>query len=126
MCGVRLMTMERIGMKAAGPPHDKGISWEKFCEHRGYAAPGYDPKHPKDGEDAPACVFFDETARAWSTAGCEVLEASGTSVRCSCEHLTYKRNCARTTWHQLQSLLGGTQCLLLFGNCQIRLHKAFE
>jgi len=58
MFGVKLMRMERHGMKAAGPPHNKGISWEKFTEHRGYAAPGYIPKHPKDGELAPDGKIF--------------------------------------------------------------------
>ena len=24
-------------MKESGAPHDKGITYEKFCEHRGYA-----------------------------------------------------------------------------------------
>ena len=58
MGGVKLMKMERTGMKKAGPPHDKGITWEKFCEHRGYAAPGYEPKHPKDGETAPDGTIY--------------------------------------------------------------------
>jgi len=58
MFGVKLMRMERHGMKAAGPPHDKGITWEKFQEHRGYAAPGYVPKHPKDGDIAPDGKIF--------------------------------------------------------------------
>ena len=53
MCGVRIMLMDRTGMKAAGPPHNKGITWEKFAEHRGYAVPPYMPKHPKNGEIAP-------------------------------------------------------------------------
>ena len=53
MFGVKTMKMTRYGMKKAGPPHDQGITFEKFAEHRGYATPGYEPKHPKDGETAP-------------------------------------------------------------------------
>lgn len=40
-------------MATSGPPHNKGITFEKFAEHRGYAMPGYVPKHPKVGEVAP-------------------------------------------------------------------------
>ncbi len=40
-------------MKEAGGVHARGITWEKFVEHRGYAAPGYKPKHPKEGEMLP-------------------------------------------------------------------------
>merc|ERR1719231_2099550 len=53
MMGLKLMKMSRVDMAKAGSPHDKGITWEKFNEHRGYACNGYVPKHPKDGEDAP-------------------------------------------------------------------------
>lgn len=28
----------------------QGITYEKFLEHRGYAGPGYIPKHPKEGD----------------------------------------------------------------------------
>jgi len=81
MFGVRLMTMERVGMKAAGSPHDKGITWEKFCEHRGYAAPGYEPKHPKDGEKAiDGKIFAIDGSGATSTLLAEakkVAEAAG-------------------------------------------------
>ena len=52
--GVKVMRMSRVEMLKSGSPHDAGITWEKFSEHRGYALPGYEPKHPKDGEDAPA------------------------------------------------------------------------
>merc|ERR1719240_2372137 len=33
--GMKTMKMSRIKMKDAGDPHNKGITWEKFCEHRG-------------------------------------------------------------------------------------------
>lgn len=52
MMGVRVMKMARTQMVASAAPHNKGITWEKFCEHRGYACPGYVPKHPKTGEAA--------------------------------------------------------------------------
>jgi hypothetical protein len=51
--GMKTMKMSRIKMKDAGDPHNKGITWEKFAEHRGYAVPGYVPKHPKPGDVAP-------------------------------------------------------------------------
>ena len=53
ICGLKTMKMSRVMMAKAGPPHNKGISFEKFAEHRGYAMPGYEPKHPKEGEVAP-------------------------------------------------------------------------
>ena len=30
-----MMVMHRKKMVEAGAPHNKGITWEKFCEHRG-------------------------------------------------------------------------------------------
>ena len=53
MMGMRVMKMSRTEMAKQSDPHNKGITWEKFAEHRGYAVPGYIPKHPKDGEVAP-------------------------------------------------------------------------
>jgi len=53
MMGMKVMRMTRVEMLKQDPPHNKGISWEKFAEHRGYALPGYVPKHPKEGEVAP-------------------------------------------------------------------------
>eukprot|EP00940_MAST-03C_sp_MAST-3C-sp2_P002085 g2085.t1 len=53
MMGMRPMRMSRVEMVKAGSPHNKGITWDKFAEHRGYACPGYVPKHPKPGEVAP-------------------------------------------------------------------------
>jgi hypothetical protein len=35
-----------------------------------------------------ACMWFDERARAWSTAGCAVRNISETAVVCECSHLT--------------------------------------
>ena len=35
MCGVSIMKMSRVGMIKEGDPHSKGITWEKFSEHRG-------------------------------------------------------------------------------------------
>ena len=51
--GMKTMKMSRPGMKEAGAPHSDGITFAKFAEHRGYAMPNYEPKHPKDGEIAP-------------------------------------------------------------------------
>lgn len=48
-----MMVMWRKKMVEAGPPHNKGITFEKFCEHRGYAVPGYVSKAPKPGEVVP-------------------------------------------------------------------------
>jgi len=53
MMGVKVMHMHRVEMAKAGDPHNKGISWEKFAEHRGYACPGYVPKHPNEGDIVP-------------------------------------------------------------------------
>lgn len=53
MMGVKVMRMDRSDMAKAGAPHNKGITWAKFAEHRGYAVPGYVPKHPKEGDIAP-------------------------------------------------------------------------
>jgi len=53
MMGMRMMKMSRVEMKKQPDPHNKGISFEKFKEHRGYAMPGYEPKHPKTGDVAP-------------------------------------------------------------------------
>jgi hypothetical protein len=33
-------------------------------------------------------MWFDERARAWSTAGCRVLNVSETAIACACTHLT--------------------------------------
>ena len=43
-----LFVFDRMNMKEG--VNAKGITYEKFVEHRGYAAPGYIPKHPKAGE----------------------------------------------------------------------------
>jgi len=53
MCCVNVMMMKRYEMIKQPAPHNKGITFDKFKEHRGYAMPGYQPKHPKPGEDAP-------------------------------------------------------------------------
>jgi len=53
MMGMKVMKMSRVEMIKGVAPHNKGITFEKFAEHRGYAMPGYQPKHPKDGELAP-------------------------------------------------------------------------
>jgi len=53
MMGMKVMKMSRVEMLKQEAPHCKGITWEKFAEHRGYALPGYEPKHPKAGEIAP-------------------------------------------------------------------------
>lgn len=83
MFGVNSMRMERVGMKAAGPPHDQGISYEKFAEHRGYALPGYEPKHPKDGETAPDGKIYaidgSETASTLLTEAKKIAAAAGSS-----------------------------------------------
>ena len=44
------MSQSRVMMAKSGEPHNKGITFEKFAEHRGYAMPGYEPKHPKPGD----------------------------------------------------------------------------
>ena len=83
MFGVNSMRMERVGMKAAGAPHDQGITYEKFAEHRGYALPGYEPKHPKDGETAPDGKIYaidgSETASTLLTEARKVAAAAGSS-----------------------------------------------
>jgi hypothetical protein len=53
MMGMKVMKMSRVEMIKGPAPHNKGITWEKFSEHRGYALPGYEPKHPKPGDKAP-------------------------------------------------------------------------
>jgi len=53
MMGMKTMKMDRTEMVKQGAPHNKGITWEKFCEHRGYAVPGYTPKHPTEGSIVP-------------------------------------------------------------------------
>lgn len=53
MMGVKVMRMSRVEMAKQEAPHNKGITWEKFAEHRGYACPGFEPKHPKEGEAVP-------------------------------------------------------------------------
>jgi hypothetical protein len=39
--GMKTMKMSRVVMAKSGAPHNKGITFEKFAEHRGYAMPGY-------------------------------------------------------------------------------------
>jgi len=62
-----MMVMHRKKMVEAGPPHNKGITWEKFCEHRGYAAPGYKSKAPQVGEIAPDAKILSIDGGAPST-----------------------------------------------------------
>ena len=40
MMGMKVMRMTRTEMLKQPAPHNKGITWEKFAEHRGYALPG--------------------------------------------------------------------------------------
>jgi len=58
MMGVRVMKMSRTEMVKQPAPHNLGITWEKYCEHRGYTTVGYEPKYPKDGETAPDGKIF--------------------------------------------------------------------
>jgi len=51
--GMKVMKMSRVEMIKQPAPHNKGITFEKFAEHRGYAMPNYAPKHPKVGDIAP-------------------------------------------------------------------------
>jgi len=53
MMGMKIMRMTRVEMLKGNPPNNLGITFEKFKEHRGYAMPGYIPKHPKEGEVVP-------------------------------------------------------------------------
>jgi len=67
MCGVSIMRMTRVEMLKAGAPHNKGITWEKFSEHRGYALPGYVSKAPKEGEVVPDGKILSISGGAEST-----------------------------------------------------------
>jgi len=53
MMGMKVMKMSRVEMIKGPDPHNKGITFAKFAEHRGYAMPNYMPKHPKVGDIAP-------------------------------------------------------------------------
>lgn len=52
MMGMKVMKMSRVQMLKQPAPHNLGITFDKFAEHRGYAMPGYQPKHPKVGDIA--------------------------------------------------------------------------
>jgi len=45
------LVMDRLGMTEG--VNAKGITWEKFNEHRGYAVPGYVTKAPQPGDVVP-------------------------------------------------------------------------
>jgi len=51
MCG--MMVMYRKVMEKQEAPHNKGITWEKYNEHRGYTTPGYVEKSPQVGDIVP-------------------------------------------------------------------------
>jgi len=51
MCG--MMIMHRKVMEAGPAPHNLGITWEKYNEHRGYTTPGYVEKSPVVGDIVP-------------------------------------------------------------------------
>ena len=51
MCG--MMVMHRKVMEKGEAPHNKGITWQKYNEHRGYTTPGYVEKSPNVGDVAP-------------------------------------------------------------------------
>lgn len=73
MCGlpifppIPMMVMERQVMKAGPAPHNKGITWEKYNEHRGYTAPGHKEISPNVGELAPDGAIHSITGGASST-----------------------------------------------------------
>jgi len=48
-----LISMHRIEMEKGPAPHNLGITFAKFQEHRGYANPGYVSKAPQLGDVAP-------------------------------------------------------------------------
>ena len=81
MMGMKTMRMSRVEMKKQGAPHNKGITFEKFAEHRGYAMPGYVPKHPKAGDVAPDGAILSVDGGAPSTLLTEarkMAKAAGT------------------------------------------------
>jgi len=80
MCGA--MIMHRKVMEAGEPPHNKGITWEKYNEHRGYTTPGYEEKSPKVGDIVPDGPIHSITGGPDSTLLTEakkLAEKAGTS-----------------------------------------------
>jgi len=74
--GMKTMKMSRVMMAKSGEPHNKGITFEKFAEHRGYAMPGYEPKHPKPGDIAPDAPILSIDGGASSTLLSEAKKAA--------------------------------------------------
>ncbi len=48
-----MMQMNRSVMVKSGAPHNVGITYEKFAEHRTRCTPGFAPSHPTVGEVVP-------------------------------------------------------------------------
>ena len=77
-----MMVMHRKMMVAEGGVHAKGITWEKYVEHRGYTNPGYVEKSPNVGDIAPDGKILSIKGGPSSTLLTEakkMAEAAGTS-----------------------------------------------
>lgn len=82
MCG--MMVMDRRVMKKQPAPNNKGITYEKYAEHRGYTTPGYVEKSPNVGDvapDGPISSIDDDgaTKSTLLTEARKIAKAAGTT-----------------------------------------------
>ncbi|XRB06311.1 hypothetical protein NFJ02_27g62630 [Pycnococcus provasolii] len=88
-----MMVMDRTEMKKAGAPHNKGITWEKYCEHRPATTPGYVEKSPNVGDLAPDATIksinggpdstlMAEAKKAANAAGTKLVILSFDGITC--------------------------------------------
>jgi hypothetical protein len=73
MCG--MMRMHRREMAKMSAPHNSGITWEKYNEHRGYTTPGYKEHSPNAGDLAPDGTIFSVEAGQEGTSTTLLAEA---------------------------------------------------
>lgn len=90
-CGA--VVMHRKVMESGSAPHNKGITWEKYNEHRGYTTPGYVEKSPKKGDICPdgpihsitggdSSTLMTEAKKLAKAAGTEKVILSFVGVTC--------------------------------------------
>jgi len=88
-----MMVMHRKVMENGPAPESKGITWEKYNEHRGYTTPGYQEVSPNVGDVAPdgpihsingggASTLLAEARKAAEAAGSSRVVLSFVAVTC--------------------------------------------
>ncbi|XP_018431244.1 PREDICTED: adhesion G-protein coupled receptor G1-like, partial [Nanorana parkeri] len=76
------------------------------------------PHEPIQDSVSPICVFWDETAAEWSTAGCRTVAAE-CWTECRCDHLTYFAVLMQVSSHVISEIHLVSLTAITFAGCAI-------